>query len=588
MAIGNWARWISGAGQAGLFCGWLLLAAPAAAAPALGSYNAPPSSVSVSGLSSGAFMAGQLGVAYSAKFPAGVGLFAGGLYDCAGQRSYSQCMYTQTPPINTSITNMRAWSGGSIDSISHLAAQKLYLFSGGKDTTVGTSVMDQTYKLYATEGAFVPAASVRYDKLASAAHTFPTDFDSAGNNACNSAVSPYISNCGFDGAGAVLQQIYGPLNARNTGNLSGSLVQFDQATFVSGGNGMDTTAWVYLPAACQAGEVCQVHVALHGCKQYQGAIGTKFVSNTGYNKWADTNRIIVLYPQTVADNTTHATAASGSLSNPNGCWDWIGWYGGSSFDKKGGVQMAAIVAMVDRLTAGYQGGSAPASPSGLATTGNSTNSISLAWSGVTGAASYGVYRDGNRVGTAGTTSYTDGGLAAGTTYVYAVTAVNAHGESAPSASVSASTSNSGGAPPATPAGLSGSSPNSSAVNLSWTSSAGATSYRLYRNGNQVASIAGTSYSDSGLTAATTYRYAVSAANASGESARSSEITVTTQAAPACFTASNYDHVRLGRAHVSWGYALANGSNQNMGLYNIFVRTTLKQTGSNYYLIGTCP
>ena len=56
----------------------------------------------------------------------------------------------------------------------------------------------------------------------------------------------------------------------------------------------------------------------------------------------------------------------------------------------------------------------------------------------------------------------------------------------------------------------------------------------------------------------------------------------------CTTASNYAHVSAGRAHQSGGYAWANGSNQNMGLWNVYTVTTLKQTGTNYYVIGTCP
>ncbi|MEO7549141.1 MAG: hypothetical protein ABIT82_12005, partial [Ramlibacter sp.] len=56
----------------------------------------------------------------------------------------------------------------------------------------------------------------------------------------------------------------------------------------------------------------------------------------------------------------------------------------------------------------------------------------------------------------------------------------------------------------------------------------------------------------------------------------------------CFTASNYAHVVAGRAHQSGGYTYANGSNQNMGLWNVFVTKTLKMTGTNYYVIGTCP
>jgi len=46
--------------------------------------------------------------------------------------------------------------------------------------------------------------------------------------------------------------------------------------------------------------------------------------------------------------------------------------------------------------------------------------------------------------------------------------------------------------------------------------------------------------------------------------------------------------RAGRAHDSGGYALANGSNQNMGLDNTFYTATLAQTSAGYYIIGSCP
>ena len=53
----------------------------------------------------------------------------------------------------------------------------------------------------------------------------------------------------------------------------------------------------------------------------------------------------------------------------------------------------------------------------------------------------------------------------------------------------------------------------------------------------------------------------------------------------CYTASNYAQTVAGRAHQSGGYTYANGSNQNMGLWNVFVTHTLKQTGANYYVIS---
>ena len=93
----------------------------------------------------------------------------------------------------------------------------------------------------------------------------------------------------------------------------------------------------------------------------------------------------------------------------------------------------------------------------------------------------------------------------------------------------------------------------------------------------------------GLIANTTYFYVVKSVDNTGAmSAASSEISATTQPAPTCFTATNFDHVMAGRAHDTFSVAVANGSNQVMGLDNIFVVTTLKQTRPDFYVIGSCP
>ncbi len=61
---------------------------------------------------------------------------------------------------------------------------------------------------------------------------------------------------------------------------------------------------MFVPKACENGEACRVHVALHGCKQDvdDRKVGRAFVDRTGYNAWADANRLIVLYPQTAVSN----------------------------------------------------------------------------------------------------------------------------------------------------------------------------------------------------------------------------------------------------------------------------------------------
>lgn len=365
-------------------------------------------------------MANQLGYAHSSTFK-GVGVFAGGPYMCAGHSNYTACMYNATIPasaLSTMQADLNNWSGTAIDAKSNVAAQKVYLFVGTSDATVGPNPMNAVQTQYLDNG--VAAANLSYVQRSGTAHVLPTDFDASGNTSCGTSASPYIANCGYDGAKAVLTQLYGPLNARNDSPAAANYVEFDQTAF-STNPGLATSGWAYIPANCAAGQSCKLHVALHGCQQNYATIGDKFVRNTGFSRWADTNSIVVLFPQTRVDNTARSTAASGLLPNPNGCWDWVGWYG-SNFAQKAGTQVAAIKAMVDQVSGGDPG---------------------------------------------------DPG------------------------------------DPGTPA-------------------------------------------------------------------------------PVCFTSSNYTHTVSGRAYALYGLTYANGSNQAMGLWNIYATTTLKRTAPNYYVIGTCP
>ncbi len=90
--------------------------------------------------------------------------------------------------------------------------------------------------------------------------------------------------------------------------------------------------------------VCRLHVVFHGCQQYAGLIGDAFYTRAGYNEWAESNAIVVLYPQT--------SAWSGSLfgagRNPKGCWDWWG-YSGANFHRRDGKQMLAVARMINAL-----------------------------------------------------------------------------------------------------------------------------------------------------------------------------------------------------------------------------------------------
>jgi chitodextrinase len=172
----------------------------------------------------------------------------------------------------------------------------------------------------------------------------------------------------------------------------------------------------------------------------------------------------------------------------------------------------------------------PAAPAIPAVASANESSVSLIWTGVSGASSYWVYRNSTRLVQVSATSYTDTTLAAGTAYQYAVAACSAVGCSAVSPSVTASTQAGRTSVPQVPAGLSTPSVGASNAQLAWTAATGAASYVVYRNGVQIASPSAGSYSDVGLSPTTDYVYTVAACNSAGCSAQGAVLNVRTLAA----------------------------------------------------------
>jgi len=55
-----------------------------------------------------------------------------------------------------------------------------------------------------------------------------------------------------------------------------------------------------------------------------------------------------------------------------------------------------------------------------------------------------------------------------------------------------------------------------------------------------------------------------------------------------YTASNYEHTSAARAYASFGLTYAVGSNDYLGLWNVFTSTTLAETADGYFEKGNCP
>lgn len=322
----------------------LLLATGAHAANPLPAYKTDPTQTSISGLSSGAYMAVQYQVAYSASVK-GAGIIAGGPYYCtANNMLYAGiCMGLVPLMLPKPATMLGAAQefekSGQIDPLNHLKKANIYVFSGTEDNIVRQKAVDTTVAFFKLAG--VPENQIRYVNQLAAGHAFITP--SFGNN-CSANAAPYISHCelkasGYDQAGDLLQHIYGPLNPPAK-TLKGKIIAFNQREFASAESGLADTGYAYIPPSCAQRATCKVHIALHGCQQSAESVGDLFYKNTGYNPWAESNHIIVLYPQV---NKSRATP-----ENPRGCWDWFG-YSGPAYAVKSGVQMTALKAMVDRL-----------------------------------------------------------------------------------------------------------------------------------------------------------------------------------------------------------------------------------------------
>lgn len=314
-------------------------AAPAAAASGLPRYTI--SADYASGVSSGGNMANQLAVAYSGTFK-GVAIFAASQYGCAldnaAQAVYG-CAGSEYPAyLSTDEADAAAWAAeGLIDPTSHIAAQKDWVYHGSNDTVVAGSLDQDDVSFFQHFGA-----SVQYDTSTAAGHGWISPL---APGACSVSQSPYLNDCGTDPEGEFLAKLFGSVSAPNTGSTTGSLSSFSQSPYIPGGSAaavsMGPTGYLYVPKSCASGTSCRLMVALHGCEMSSTAIGQTFVQDSYLDNYADTNNMIVLYPQ--------ATATA--VVNPLGCWDWWGYLGAgdAGYATQDGLQITAIMNMVHAL-----------------------------------------------------------------------------------------------------------------------------------------------------------------------------------------------------------------------------------------------
>jgi len=295
---------------------------------------------SVSGLSSGGYMATQFQLAHS-EIITGAGIVGAGPYYCALNdigMALGQCV----AKASSSITNTPFFAqyksfqeAGLLAPTSALQDDKVLIIHGTLDKTVNRPAADLLAQQYLT---WLDASHVRYIDDMAFSHHFPTLNE---GTACDISESPFIGNCEYDAAGEILQHIYNDLAPASEGNIA-TLETIDLSDLSSlSGTSIADEAYIFVPKACQEGESCRLHISFHGCNQSSQDVNDAYAQKSGFNRWAQTNNMVVLYPQ--------VEKSMFMPLNPQGCWDWWG-YTDENYANKKGPQIEALYNVIQALS----------------------------------------------------------------------------------------------------------------------------------------------------------------------------------------------------------------------------------------------
>jgi hypothetical protein len=289
--------------------------------------------VTVSGLSSGGYMAVQVHVALSDRV-SGAGVIAAGPYHCADgsvRNALARCILAadlDIAPLLAFATESAA--SGHIAPVDNLRNAKAWVFHSARDQVVGHQIAVGLVEFYA---AFMPADHIRLVDDVDAAHGWPTLTE---GRECLEMGGEFINACGYDAAGNLLNHLYTDLGTRTTGTAGRDLTDIDLSAYFEPGSGIAEAGYLFVPSECRPiSEACRLHISFHGCRQGAEFIGDSFAIKAGLNEWASSNRIVIVYPQ-----------IQSSVLNPQGCWDWWG-YTGADYDQRSGKQVAGVSAIID-------------------------------------------------------------------------------------------------------------------------------------------------------------------------------------------------------------------------------------------------
>ena len=207
--------------------------------------------ISISGVSSGAYLAIQAHVAYAEKIGS-VAAIAAGPYHCAEgsvQTALARCMTGEGLDVEPLIANTRDFSSaGTIAPLDDLAGSRVWIYHSPADSVVSPTAGTALFEFYT---AFVDASAVVFVDEIESAHGWVTV--DAGV-ACNELGGDFVNACDYDAAGAILAHAYGELDPR-VGAVAANLVVLDVGDYFDSDSNVSDSAYAYVPDACQSRSV---------------------------------------------------------------------------------------------------------------------------------------------------------------------------------------------------------------------------------------------------------------------------------------------------------------------------------------------
>jgi hypothetical protein len=363
--------------------------------------------VTVSGISSGGFMAAQLGVIYSDEI-SGVGTVAGGFYGCASDhfeqmhqlaesnfmndkalfllntfnpihRAVNICMKAPTLAIVNSDRAEAFADQKLIADTKNIKNQKVYIYQGQGDKVVSPKMQKQLKDFYLKMS--VPEKNIQLS-TSKGGHNFPTDQKNL--NACSEQGVPYISSCNKNVAGEILNFLVSPKLVRTKADIRNMHVISQKQD--SRPDSISEYGYLVSSQKCLDNPAkCNLHVALHGCEMndsFSSAFDKKFQQTmlldagfmmTGIYKMRssldlfspfsphigqkkDDMGLMTFvkssgYADYVEKNNLMVLFPQTQISeksypyNPKGCWDWIGTSGSNHLTNKG-VETAWLMDLI--------------------------------------------------------------------------------------------------------------------------------------------------------------------------------------------------------------------------------------------------